>query len=107
MGARRFADKRTPIRPRSKRKKADDREFQAARIIVLERDEYTCQLPRFMDGHHCRGELQVHHRRRRSQGGSNDSSNLLTLCQAAHQYVHDNPREAALFGLLILKKETT
>lgn len=100
--AREFASKRSRLPARSKRKTADDREFAAARIIVLERDDHTCRLP--LDGHHCAGGLHVHHRLRRSQGGSNDPSNLVTLCAAAHDWVHTNPSEAALFGLLILNK---
>lgn len=97
---------RQRLRQRSARQVRKDREFNVARRQVLERDEWTCQLAIRMDGHHCGGGLEVHHIRRRSQGGSNDPSNLVTLCSEAHHgFVHKYPQEAALFGLLILRPE--
>jgi 5-methylcytosine-specific restriction endonuclease McrA len=95
--------RRVPLRSRSKKQAAKDREYTAMRIVVLERDDHTCQLR--MDGHHCSGGLHVHHRRLRSQGGSNHPSNLVTLCDRAHRWVHDNPAEAALFGLIELRPD--
>lgn len=95
-----------PMRRVSKKQAVKDREFARARREVLERDEHTCQLSGLMDGHHCTGRLEVHHVLRRSQGGSNDPLNLITLCAGAHGWVHGNPAEAALFGLLDLRKET-
>jgi 5-methylcytosine-specific restriction endonuclease McrA len=95
--------KRVPLRSRSKKQAAKDREYTAMRIVVLERDDHTCQLR--MDGHHCTGTLHVHHIRLRAQGGSNHPDNLVTLCGgpgSAHDWVHANPAEAALFGLIKL-----
>lgn len=96
---------RTRLRQRSAKQTKKDREYAAARIVVLERDDYTCQLWLRMDGHYCTGGLHVHHRRLRSQGGSHDPSNLVTLCDGAHRYVHANPAEAAMFGLIELRPD--
>lgn len=95
------------MRAMSNKRRRQHAEFQAARIVVLERDEHMCQMDRFMDGHHHYGPMHVHHIKRRSQGGSNDPSNLICLCQAAHDWVHANPAEAALFGLLALREGRT
>jgi hypothetical protein len=53
---------------------------------IFERDEYRCQVP----GCTRRAELQGHHIIFRSQGGSDDPSNLVAVCYAHHQQgVHD------------------
>lgn len=52
---------------------------------VLARDGYTCQC--------CKGKrkdshLEVHHILPRSQGGSDDAENLVTLCHTCHTKLH-------------------
>ena len=51
---------------------------------LFERDNYTCQ---------CCGEkhirLEVHHIIFRSQGGSDELDNLITLCEKCHKAIHD------------------
>ncbi len=59
--------------------------YANTKAYVLARDNYTCQ--------HCRGKskdprLHVHHLVHRSQQGSNEESNLLTLCKTCHDGVH-------------------
>ncbi len=59
--------------------------FANARAYVLTRDGYTCQ--------HCKGKskdkrLEVHHLVFRSQNGSDDETNLLTLCKTCHDGLH-------------------
>lgn len=59
-------------------------EWEALRGQILERDERTCQ---HADGS-CRGPLQIHHIVWLSRGGSNDPSNLVTLCRYHHGLQH-------------------
>jgi hypothetical protein len=59
--------------------------FANTKAYVLTRDNYTCQ--------HCQGKsrdrrLEVHHLVFRSQGGSNEEANLLTLCKTCHDRLH-------------------
>ena len=59
--------------------------FANTKAYVLTRDAYTCQ--------HCQGKsrdrrLEVHHLVFRSQGGSDEEANLLTLCKTCHDRVH-------------------
>lgn len=67
--------------------------FANTKAYVLTRDGYQCQ--------HCRGKskdqhLEVHHIVFRSQNGSDEESNLLTLCKTCHDGLHA--------GSVILKK---
>ena len=44
---------------------------------------------------------EMHHRRRRSQGGKDEASNLVHLCHYCHAIrVHENPAEAYAAGYL-------
>lgn len=59
--------------------------FANTKSYVLDRDSYICQ--------HCKGKskdsrLEVHHIVFRSNGGSDDVENLMTLCKACHDKVH-------------------
>jgi len=61
---------------------------------------------RARDGNRCSrdgssGYLHVHHRVRRSQCGTDDPQNLITLCEACHRWVHANPYAARRLGLLL------
>ena len=53
---------------------------------VLARARHRCQRP----GCKHTGYLEVHHRVPRSRGGTNDPANLICLCSACHQLVHEN-----------------
>jgi hypothetical protein len=49
----------------------------------------------------CRGHgSQAHHVLRRSQGGTNEPSNLLWVCLWCHEWIHRHPAEAKARGLL-------
>jgi len=68
--------------------------FANSKAYVLTRDGYTCQ--------HCKGKskdtrLEVHHLIFRSEGGSDEEANLLTLCKTCHDGLHA--------GTLILKQK--
>jgi len=57
-------------------------DFENKRQYVLCRDRFKCQ--------HCgsKEHLEVHHIIYRSQGGTDDVNNLITLCHECHQGVH-------------------
>ena len=52
-----------------------------------------------VDGRH--PGAHAHHRRLRSQGGSDDPSNGSWLCAVAHRWVHDHPVLAHARGLIV------
>jgi hypothetical protein len=56
----------------------------AVRRAVLARDQRRCRVP----GCAHATFLDVHHVRPRSEGGSNDPENLVTLCSAHHRAAH-------------------
>ena len=59
--------------------------YSSRKEAVLNRDNYTCQ---------CCGKkatrLEVHHIIYRSNGGTDDENNLITLCEECHGKVHKN-----------------
>ena len=57
--------------------------YSSRREAVLHRDNYTCQC---CGKKNCR--LEVHHIRFRSNGGTDDEENLITLCEDCHKGVH-------------------
>ncbi len=69
--------------PKKKRlnRKAFQREFIKIRPRIAERDNYRCRL--------CDSPAQdVHHIIFRSQGGTNEESNLICLCRRCHERAH-------------------
>lgn len=60
--------------------------FEDAKARVLNRDNYKCQICK---GKHKDSKLEVHHVIFRSQGGSDDAENLITLCHTCHKALHD------------------
>ena len=66
--------------------------FASKREAVLYRDNYTCQI---CSKKHAR--LEVHHIIFRSHGGSDEESNLMTLCEDCHRKIHN--------GTMILTKK--
>lgn len=57
--------------------------YSSRRSAVLHRDNYTCQC---CGKKNCR--LEVHHIVFRSNGGTDDEENLITLCKECHDGVH-------------------
>jgi len=60
--------------------------FANTKAFVLDRDSYKCQ--------HCKGKskdkkLEIHHIIFRSDNGSDEPGNLITLCKTCHDMVHD------------------
>jgi len=56
----------------------------ATRRKVMQRDQFRCRVP----GCHCYTNLDVHHIVHRQQGGTNELSNLLCLCESHHLAHH-------------------
>lgn len=66
-------------------------DWDQKRKRILRRDDYTCQRCDHASGPHAGDEgriLQVHHVEKLSEGGSNDESNLVTLCRPCHGVQH-------------------
>ncbi|MDQ7825498.1 MAG: HNH endonuclease signature motif containing protein [Candidatus Eremiobacteraeota bacterium] len=62
---------------------------------ILKRDRFQCQTP----GCRCRRGLNVHHIRRRSQGGTDDPWNLIVLCEACHLHLLHGLRTLSIEGM--------
>ena len=69
--------------------------FENAKAMVLNRDNYTCQ---YCKGKHKDSKLEVHHIVFRSQGGSDEESNLITLCHTCHKNLHSGKINLKLSG---------
>ena len=72
------------IRPKQPRLRLDPQTYKQLRNEVLRRDGWQCQV--------CgsRQNLQVHHKQLRSQQGSDDDLNLITLCARCHEGLHQS-----------------
>jgi 5-methylcytosine-specific restriction endonuclease McrA len=70
------------IRPKQPRLQLDPASYDQLRKQVLQRDGWRCQV--------CSSKqnLQVHHKHLRSQQGSDDDLNLITLCARCHKGLH-------------------
>ena len=58
--------------------------FENVKAYVLSRDNHKCQCG--LTG--CNEKLHVHHIKFRSQGGSDNPNNLITLCEKHHRQLH-------------------
>lgn len=64
--------------------KGFDYGFSSRKEAVLNRDSYTCQICGKKNT-----RLEVHHIVYRSNGGTNDENNLITLCEDCHSGIHN------------------
>lgn len=69
--------------------------FENTKAFVLNRDNYTCQCCK---GKHKDSKLEVHHIVFRSHGGSDEESNLITLCHTCHKNLHSGKINIKLSG---------
>ena len=67
--------------------------YSSRRSAILHRDNYICQC---CGKKNCR--LEVHHIKFKSQGGTDDEENLITLCEDCHDGVHA--------GIIVLNKKS-
>jgi 5-methylcytosine-specific restriction endonuclease McrA len=70
------------IPAKTPRQRLDSKNYQELHRQVLERDGWRCQLCGSMQN------LQVHHLKFRSQSGSDEEPNLITLCAECHARMH-------------------
>lgn len=88
-----------------KRTKGLNRESEKHRAYRIELMEATPKVIKRARGicevcGHERVEV-IHHRLRRSQGGTNDLENLLGLCRGCHDDIHAHPAWALEHGYLL------
>lgn len=69
--------------------------FANTKEMVLNRDNYTCQ---YCKGKRKDSKLEVHHIIYRSNHGSDDENNLITLCQTCHKLLHNGEIKLNLNG---------
>lgn len=69
--------------------------FEDTKARVLNRDKYKCQICK---GKHKDSKLEVHHIVYRSQGGSDEAENLITLCHTCHSALHAGRIKVNLVG---------
>jgi 5-methylcytosine-specific restriction endonuclease McrA len=67
---------------KNQRLRLDRKSYRALHRQVLERDHWRCQICGRMQN------MQVHHLEFRSQSGSDEEQNLITLCTECHERVH-------------------
>lgn len=65
--------------------------WRKARDVALLRAGHKCEVQ--VKGCHQKA-YHVHHKLRRSQGGTNDPDNLMALCSNCHQWVHEHPEQS-------------
>lgn len=75
--------------------KGPDYGFENTKAMVLNRDSYTCQCCK---GKHKDSKLEVHHIVFHSQSGSDEASNLITLCHTCHKALHSGKIHPKLNG---------
>lgn len=69
--------------------------FENTKAMVLNRDNYTCQ---YCKGKRKDSKLEVHHIVFRSQNGSDEEDNLVTLCHTCHKALHSGKISLKLKG---------
>jgi predicted restriction endonuclease len=77
---------------------------KAVAAAVLARDGHRCQAHAY--GFDlvtvCAGRVHLHHRRLRSQGGTDSVSNLVCICELHHTRAHSQIRaEAEVAGIIV------
>ena len=82
----------TGILPKHPRLRLDPHSYKELYRQVLARDNWRCQVCGSRDN------LQVHHQQLRSQQGSDEESNLITLCAGCHAQLHGGRSENHRLG---------
>ena len=69
-------------------------DWNSRRRDVYRRDNYTCQNCGAKGGSRGEAELHAHHVVPKRKGGSNDISNLTTVCVDCHKAIHEKNKKA-------------
>ena len=104
--------KRTPLRPVSPKRRAENVVYAAFRESILERDDWRCRFWNFTKPEDemdvslpiaCTPFLEVHHlaSRKAFPAGLMEPTNVVTLCSRHHQHVTEHPAWAEARGLYI------
>lgn len=101
-----FREKRAPKpmqrKPMKRTKSKSKAEFHpSVRAEVERRSGGKCEAQTGQCTHRA---TILHHRRRRSQGGSGDADNALYVCNPCHLYIHANIEESARNGWLVIAR---
>jgi 5-methylcytosine-specific restriction endonuclease McrA len=99
--ARKSPMKRTAMKASKRvasKQRVKDADWKETRQEVIARDG-RCMAEDHWE-HVCGMGEHVHHVKLRSQGGTNDLSNLVLVCGTAHLHVHGNPAWSRSVGLL-------
>ena len=98
IGVLRHPQDRESRRRSAATRKGAQKDFYNVKAYVLHRDGYKCQSGR--QGKHS-PKLHVHHKVFRAHGGSDEPSNLVTLCATCHDDLH-----AGTFNLKVKRSRT-
>lgn len=94
----RQAAKPPKVAKKSASLRAYEAEFQMVKAVVKARSKGVCEAGTPV----CtRVAVHVHHRKLRSQGGSNYPDNLLDLCFSCHDWIHLHPAASYEQGWLL------
>ena len=75
--------------------------YENVKAYCLERDHHTCAFNK-----NCSKVLHIHHIIEKCKGGSNNPSNLITLCEKHHKMLHEKKLELKTIKPKILKTAT-
>lgn len=93
-----------PIKQRSDKRVAEDRERERAKVVVRHRALGGCEVAGVMGRlglGRCMGPFDFHEVLTRARGGSiTDPDNILMVCRFHHDWITDHPVEAAAHGLV-------
>lgn len=87
--------RKTRIKTISERELERRIELEEVRPLIEARSLGVCEICRWATGVH------LHHKLRRSQGGTNTLDNLLLVCSEDHEFIHSNPEQSYEKGWLI------
>ena len=73
-------------------------EFRKMRLVIRQRSRHQCEARTEA----CVGAGEhIHHRKLRSQGGTNSANNLIDVCTPCHNWIHAHPALSYERGWLI------